>query len=458
MGRLRKYESLLPMYLGGDNITAHCEIMDEEDKYIDDTLYLLEGLFELDRPILVEKAQTSLGTSDITVHINSPDPVRSITITGDYEYTVEYDWDDLVTDTSVEFPYSPGTRLTNPNLTVTVETHKDVTYTKCYPENDTVLGDGRDHDEYLDVVGNLLGIPRRNYREYNITNGAEAYPPYFGKELIPITSGNSTNYIVQPCTEDDYYYSMRLQNFMSDFAVRPLPINMLSTLHGYKARALVNARNLTPTIFRIHYADLYQQWGGTEALVQAQLDEVGGGIFILYVDNEDLPVNYYPFADTAEKQAFIQKYFPCTRIGRIGLMADPIVYAKIINYIPGQATARFFLTIGDNAPLVTFPITLTVDDLDPIQVKTDKYGYYYVEGLGSGSHTITITADDTTGVDLDYTATFEIPTFTDTIDDIYYMNEDEDWIIVDDITSTIDLGSGRATATYTITEQEEDDG
>jgi len=209
---MRYYSDLLPSYLDGENIRKHSELIERSDRYVD-ALVELFGLWDkLERPILIKREQTSsIGVNDVTLYVNTPTPITEIIIEGDIEETI------TPTD-SVTTSYENTWTITNPSIevkqgkiylpevlvTVRTETH---TYTKAYPENDTIENNSADHDIFLDIVGRLLGIPRRQYMEWNNYIEEKTEPPYFAKQFIDLT------YL--ECSEDDYYYKERLEYFIN---------------------------------------------------------------------------------------------------------------------------------------------------------------------------------------------------------------------------------------------------
>lgn len=166
---MRKYSELLPSYLEGENIRNHSALLEYTDKKLDTMVDLIRSWSTLDRPVLVEKVQTELNVASYTVHINVPGSIREVSVTvGDDTSEYNYLEDECVTSLSLPFEDIVDEEHLSvyTSAYVRVETYDDIVYEKSYPENDTILGDTGDHDEFLDLLGGLLGIPRRSYRDW----------------------------------------------------------------------------------------------------------------------------------------------------------------------------------------------------------------------------------------------------------------------------------------------------
>ena len=203
--------------------------MDYGIKKLHDKLGLFNGIFHLQRPILIQKSQedsASTNGTDITVYIRTAGPIHTINITGDITESITYTQDENETQVDLVYNVMPTNSevIFNPDFTVTVETYEETTYTKSYPENDEPMGNSYDHDNFIDKLGNFLNIPRRIYSEYSLMDAEQAEPPYFGKNII---DGG-----VSVCTEDDYYYLERLLFFVNHFHENHLPELMLHITYG----------------------------------------------------------------------------------------------------------------------------------------------------------------------------------------------------------------------------------
>ena len=212
---IRDYSDLLPSYLDGENIRKHSGVIERSDRYLD-ALVELFGLWDkLERPILIKREQIyrmyHVGENTVTLYVNTPTPITEIILEGDIEETITPE--DTVTTSytntwTIENPSIEVTRnriyLPEVLVTVRTETH---TYTKAYPENDTIENNSADHDIFLDIIGGILGIPRRQYKKWNKNFEKNTEPPYFAKQFIDST------YL--ECSEDDYYYKERLEYFIN---------------------------------------------------------------------------------------------------------------------------------------------------------------------------------------------------------------------------------------------------
>lgn len=215
----RKYSEFLPAYLGGNNIRRHSGVIESTDKEIYNRISLL-GLWNvIRRPILVERVQEEPGTCTLHIHVNTESPIKSITTTGlSEDIDEQYQEQDLVTEVTLTTTATDTIPAVMPQFIVTVETYDDRIYKKGYLENDVVKNDVYDHDEFLDLVGGILGIPRRIYKdddEYDTSMYEQMYPKYFTKQMY---SDRHTGHI----TEDDYYYAKRLQRFVTEYGTKPL--------------------------------------------------------------------------------------------------------------------------------------------------------------------------------------------------------------------------------------------
>ena len=226
----RKYSEFLPAYLGGNNISRHSSVLESTDNELYNRISLL-GLWNvIRRPILIERVQEEPGTCTINIHVNTESPIKNITTTGlSEDITEQYQEQDLVTEVTLTTTATDTIPAVMPQFIVTVETYDDRIYKKGYLENDTVKNDVYDHDEFLDLVGSILGIPRRIYKdddEYDTSMYEQMYPKYFTKQMY---SDRHTGHI----TEDDYYYAKRLQRFVTEYGTKPLLPLMAELLYEW---------------------------------------------------------------------------------------------------------------------------------------------------------------------------------------------------------------------------------
>ena len=228
---IRKYGTLLPAYLDGRNIRKHANIIEQEDNLLENNMNLLRDWNNIERPILIERVSNELYMADMTVHVNVNECIRKIIITAKSTQTAhitfpeanenntlikEYPLEEIkISETFTLTVEDSETPLVMPEITVTVETHDGHTYNKGYPENDITQTDIYDHDEFLDKIGALYGIPRRVYCDWTGDEGTI-------EELLPQTVptcfakyDNEENIIAG--TEDDWYYQQRLYYFIQHY-------------------------------------------------------------------------------------------------------------------------------------------------------------------------------------------------------------------------------------------------
>lgn len=331
-----KYKTLLPSYLDGQNITKHANIIDNEDNKIFQKMMLLSYMFKHIRPILIEKIQKTQQTSNIKVHINTTETIQSIQISGDYEETLTFTEDEYITEYTIEFTVNDESIIVNPDITVTVNTFEETTYTKGYPENDITQENIYDHDEFLDILGNLLNLPRRIYKPYPITDAANSTPPYMGKQI--------TEQIVQECTEDDYYYSQRIEQFLQ------------GNLKDYIQAATSSNIQLYNPIRDETLPGLDED--------KAYLVKIGA---------------YSNLSDDDYIQV-IKRFIPITRSINLLLQEAPSIEwytTNYMNYIHVGGTVTW-----NNVPLQGATLHLTEDEKELLTLKTDMIGAF--EGVYGG--------------------------------------------------------------------------
>lgn len=217
---------LLPSYLQGPNISKHVGIIEEQNQRLYKNLDLLSDWNVLERPILIERTQTAEYTCTVNIHINTNAPIKHITTEGLTEDVNEtYTEDELITNLTITKTETDNTHdQVMPDFSVTVETYDGITYQKGYPENDDIKNDIYDHDEFIDIMGKLLGIPRRIYKE---TASSPVYPLYFTKRFVRGTIPGDK------ITEDDYYYVQRLHKFITEKDTKPLVVLMAELLYEW---------------------------------------------------------------------------------------------------------------------------------------------------------------------------------------------------------------------------------
>ena len=96
---------------------------------------------------------------------------------------------------------------------IIVETYDEYQIIKGFPENDTRQGNEFDHDYSLDRIGQIDGIPRKEYIE--TVDYANTEPPYNNR-----------------LTEDDYHYMNRILNYNLLFHNTPRPVLEIWKMYG----------------------------------------------------------------------------------------------------------------------------------------------------------------------------------------------------------------------------------
>lgn len=377
---MKHYMDYLPNYLGGRNIEAHASLMDSLDLDVNNLLQLLSLWSRLDRPILIERVATSLLNLTMKVHINVPSSIRKVTIKGDYTYTGEFLESEAKVEHLVSFSIQGSTdTIVNPDFTVTVETYDEVTYTKAYPENDISVGTVYDHDEFLDRIGTLAGIPRRQYIPYSLSDGYKAEPRYFGKTVTKTV----TNDIVQSCTEDDYYYYKRIKYYMENFNKKSLPVLLLETVYGYSEVTELNTATINDE------SSMWDHIRESETYIE-EANKAGTYIFLV---NKSNPVNIGSLSEE-DKVLFVEKYIPVTRVAYI--FAQLVTSVDISDFVyPRSYSHRFAATVLDEYyhPVVNRDFVWTVDGVDPFshtRSDTDGVGTVVFNDIPLGYHTLNV--------------------------------------------------------------------
>jgi len=364
---MRHYMELLPNYLGGPNIEAHADIMDKSNLYLNDLFGLLSLWNTLERPILIEKNATTLFDITMNVHIHVSSPIKKISITGDYTYTMEYLESDSVLEDTISFE-AVGYRdtITNPYIVVSVETYDEVTYMKAYPENDTLENNVHDHDEFLDKMGTLLGISRRTYVPYNWSYGNLAEPQYFGKKII--------NEVVQACTEDDYYYFQRLNYFLEN-KKRDVLYALIKAKYN-KNVLIVSGDDVRLEDFEQTFPEFVEEHDITEEWIE----DNKYGTYLTYLDANEVPINWGNIVSD-ELLNDIKNLMPITRLCLIREMRILNPTARILSTRNGFYTAEIEL---DFQGWYNLPFTVAFNNsywhdrfFDAVTGRDGKWKYKY---------------------------------------------------------------------------------
>ena len=372
---MKHYMDYLPNYLGGRNIEAHASLMDSLDLDVNNLLQVLSLWSRLERPILVERVATSPLDITMKVHIQSPSAIKKITIRGDYTYDAEF----LESEAKVEHLVSFNIQgamdtIVNPDFTVTVETYDEVTYTKAYPENDISVGTVYDHDEFLDRIGTLAGIPRRQYLPYSLSDGYKAEPRYFGKT---VNKG-----IVQSCTEDDYYYYKRIKYYMENFNKKSLPVLLLETVYGYSEVTELNTAT-------INNGGIWDHILESETYIE-EANKAGTYIFLV---NKSNPVNIGSLSGE-DKVLFVEKYIPITRVAYI--FSQLVTSVDINDFVyPRSYSHLFSATVIDEYfhPVAGRDFAWDVDGVPPVSSTKSNIsgvGTVVFNDIPLGYHTLNV--------------------------------------------------------------------
>ena len=383
---MRLYSDLLPSYLDGENIRRHSSVIERSDKYVD-ALVELFGLWDkLERPILIKREQNSwTGVNKVTLYVNTPTPITEIILEGDIEETItpedtvttNYTNTWTINNPSIEIYTAPppeGLRVRMPSVTVTVRTETH-TYTKTYPENDTIENNSADHDIFLDIVGGLLGIPRRQYTETSIPYTIYfnyTVPSYMAKEVQTSTTGIT----ILPCSEDDYYYYERLNLFINS---QENPLRLFHTI--YDPQAIILQKK--------------------DGIIPAELVGTDSTVLFTHIQKGSLITMNSLNIDTTNIQQIAEQSLPITRPVQIYPYATIVMYStpqeKYVNKY------KLKLTLGLNAktidqqsaswevPIANLPVNITYEDGTEVGTwTTDETGtaHVLIDGARSGQQTL----------------------------------------------------------------------
>ena len=373
---MKHYMDYLPNYLGGRNIEAHASLMDSLDLDVNNLLQVLSLWSRLERPVLVERVATSPLDITMKVHINVPSSIRKVTIKGDYTYTAEFLESEAKVDHLVSFNIQGAVdTIVNPDFTVTVETYDEVTYTKAYPENDISVGTVYDHDEFLDRIGTLAGIPRRQYIPYSFSEGYKAEPRYFGKTVV--------EGVVQSCSEDDYYYYKRIRYYLENFNVKSLPVLLLETVYGYSEVTELNTATINDE------SGMWDHIRESETYIE-EANKAGTYIFLV---NKSNPVNIGSLSEE-DKVLFVEKYIPITRVAYI--FSQLVTTVDISDFVyPRSYSHLFSATVLDEYfhPVAGRDFRWDVDGVSPVshtRSDTDGVGSVVFNDIPLGYHTLNV--------------------------------------------------------------------
>ena len=306
MDRVTSFHELLPQYLKGENVTGHCNVVEKMTYELYSQIRILHDWNELDRPILVEHTHISNAYTTYTVHIHTHSPIRKIQIWGGYNFSEEYSVDEMLTNTTITFTAQHAIIDSN-SFRVHVETYNDMIYDKSYPENDTIMGTPADHDLYLDIVGRFLGVPRKQYVEYPVSEGANANPPYFGKYKYQ----KNWDLYYGPCTEDDYVYACRLKQFVEDRQTSVL--NAFIQARYDKRVIVVSGDDVLLADLQENFPDFVQE----HSITQEWLDNNRYGLYTVYVSSKSVPANYQHAFSNEDIYLDIKRLLPCTRLALV---------------------------------------------------------------------------------------------------------------------------------------------
>jgi len=360
-------------------------LIEQSDRYLDGLVELFRLWDKLERPILIKREQQSTGgRNSVTLYVNTHSPITEIIIEGDIEETItpedtvttSYERTWTIQNPSIEIYSGSSVSLRMPSVTVTVRTETH-TYKKAYPENDTIQNNDADHDIFLDIVGGLLGIPRRQYSTVNIPfnlirNFSATVPPYMAKE---VQTGDTIT--ILPCTEDDYYYYERLNRFIHS---QEDHLRMFHTIYDPQAVILKKEDNIIPS-----------ELVGTDTTV-----------LFTHIQKGAIMIPNCLNIDTTNIQQLAEQTLPITRPVHI------YPYAKIIQY-PATTQEQYVnkyklhLTLGLNVktidqprlshevPIANLPVNITYEDGTEVGTFiTDETGtaHISIDGARSGQQKI----------------------------------------------------------------------
>ena len=424
MDRVDNYRDLLPQYLRGENIERHCNVIERMINKLYSQIHILQDWNVLDRPILVEWSKelntisagiTNIKQTTVTynIHINTHNPIRKIRITGGYEYEEEHPSRMVVTNTTISF-----TKRYDTHFRVEVETHNDIHYVKEYPENDTIQGNDADHDKYLDIVGSFLGVPRKQYIEYPVSEGSKANPPYFGKTKY---YRNWVQYYGS-CTEDDFVYANRLKEFLED--KKDSVLAAFIKARYAKRILLVTGDDILLTDLSYNFPDFVEEHN----ITQEWIDANKYGLYTVYVSTDDVPSNYTHVFNNDEIYLDINRFLPCTRLALIADMKSVELQYNVIDISTGWGnnanTNKATIKFKFNRPYLDFTYTVDSNSYDG---RTDANGEYVFDVKSSDrTDTFSFTVS-TTGQhgETPFSDSFEIPVVWYQIDKYKYASHDE---------------------------------
>ena len=391
---MQKYSRYLPSYLDGDNIHRHAEIIEDADNLVYSQMMEVERWAELDRPILVERVAT-VNVVMYNVHIKCTNFIRSISISGDYTLHEEYLEDEGILETVISFTMPNKSLIDMAEFIVEVVDYEDITYQKGYPENDSIMGDVYDHDTALDNIGLILNLPRKSYIAYPLTDAENSYPPYFGKEVV--------DNVVQPCSEDDYYYLQRLKQLKEHMHDVNIGAVLLDLMYGYKGIVVMDSTVLDNEQLVDHITDQYPEF---EEYIQP-------GVYVFLIPAEN-PSNYESIT-ISDKQDFVDKYIPVTRYSVLAdtihttlSITDTTIHPALIPtshreelYMQEYLFDVTFEEDGEDERVIT-PCSLSyqLDNYTPVLVDydtEDSTGYRDTHLLGPGWHRVQVTYPATLG-------------------------------------------------------------
>ena len=352
---MRYYSDLLPSYLDGENIQKHSSVIEYIDKKADAKIDLFSIWNKLERPILIQRDAKNTSRIIFTIYINTKDPIKEITIDGEITDTITIT-NETTTEYNKTYNYTPTTPpggIMMPQFTVTVET-TERTYTKGYPENDTIENNIYDHDPFLDIVGGLLNIPRRNYKAFTGTIG-DTTPPYFAKEII--------DGVYQACTEDDYYYKERLKGYTTS--------DKMATAYF---QAIYNEG-----------AHLFPKRNEAVPVPLLQEGTIGVSLPLVTAKNIDL----------TSSEELIRKQLPITRevylYYKNNIIRSGVVSVLYPNYM--EFITTMVLNGSDNVPIAYLPVNVTETNIPYTEMfTTDEEGLLTVtlKGISPGNHTFSL--------------------------------------------------------------------
>lgn len=222
---------------------------------------------------------------------------------------------------------------------VTLKTYDGETYVKAHPENETRQNNENDHDEFLEMLGNLLNIPRRQYKDF--LTGER--PEDVLRDTIPyINAKYDENDNIIPGSEDDYYYYQRLKYFIENYQTTFPPALMMKILYEWEFITVYDVHDRQTSITEIYNNNYY---------------------YLILSEDESAYINI----DDTDKQEQVNKYDLITRPSYVAYITpvDFICEDDTYLYNISSNTAKLLAALYDTQNglfINNAPIEITTPD------------------------------------------------------------------------------------------------